>query len=177
MVFTRSNYSQIVRRSQANRNTKFQILEKEVRVRCVRTKPTPNPTSTPAIVLLEEAVFESDAESESESESDYEHHSDSDYNPNTDPEWDTDLESIDSVIEPLQTTKSVSFSDTYDFDEAHDEWMANKKRGPNGTYVYLCGYSSQINKRPCRRACCDKIGLYSGCKTHFMWEEKQQKLN
>ena len=174
MVFTRSNYLQIVRRSQANRNTKFQILEKEVRARRrVRTKPTPEPTSTPAIVLLEEAVFESDAESVSKSNSD----SDSDYNPNTDPEWDTDLESIDSVIEPLQSTKSVSFADTYDFDEAHDEWMANKKRGPNGTYVYLCGYSSQINKRPCRRACCDKIGLYSGCKTHFMWEEKQQKLN
>ena len=173
MVFTRSNYSQIVRRSQANCNTKFQILEKEIRVRRVRTKPAPAPILAPApeIMLLKEAVFESDGESVTKSDSD------SDYNPNTDPEWDTDLESIDSVIEPLQSTKSVSFADTYDFDEAHDEWMANKKRGPNGTYVYLCGYSSQINKRPCRRACCDKIGLYSGCKTHYMWEEKQQKLN
>ena len=173
MVFTRSNYSQIVRRSQANCNTKFQILEKEIRVRRVRTKPAPAPILAPApeIMLLEETVFESDGESVTKSDSD------SDYNPNTDPEWDTDLESIDSVIEPLQSTKSVSFADTYDFDEAHDEWMANKKRGPNGTYVYLCGYSSQINKRPCRRACCDKIGLYSGCKTHYMWEEKQQQLN
>lgn len=171
MVLTRSNYSQIVRRSQANRNTKFQILEKEVRVRRVHTKPRPSPAA--AIVFLEEAVFESDGESVTVSDS----VSDSDYNPNTDPEWDTDLESIDSVIEPLQKTKSVSFADTIDFGDAHDEWMANKKRGPNGTYVYLCGYSSQINKRPCRRACCDKIGLYSGCKTHYMWEEKQQKLN
>lgn len=59
-----------------------------------------------------------------------------------------------------------------DFDDAHDEWIANKKRLANGNYVYLCG--KVLNEtRKCRRGCYDKIGLYSGCKSHFMWEENQ----
>ena len=57
-----------------------------------------------------------------------------------------------------------------DFDDAHDEWTANKKRLANGNYVYLCGkITSSGNK--CKRGCHDMIGLYSGCKIHYMWEE------
>ena len=57
-----------------------------------------------------------------------------------------------------------------DFDDAHDEWMSNKKRGPNGTYVYICGFVKQ-NHKLCQRKCCDKFGIYSGCKKHYKWEE------
>lgn len=57
-----------------------------------------------------------------------------------------------------------------DFDDAHDEWMANKKRLANGHYVYLCGKTTVKGKK-CRRGCHDMIGLFSGCKAHYMWEE------
>ena len=60
-----------------------------------------------------------------------------------------------------------------DFDDAHDEWMANKKRLANGHYVYLCGKPTGSGKT-CRRGCHDKLGLSSGCKIHFMWEENEQ---
>ena len=59
-----------------------------------------------------------------------------------------------------------------DFDDAHDEWMANKKRLANGHYVYLCGKTTGKGKK-CRRGCHDMIGLYSGCKVHYMWEENE----
>ena len=57
-----------------------------------------------------------------------------------------------------------------DFDDAHDEWTANKKRLANGNYVYLCGKITGSGNK-CRRGCHDMIGLYSGCKVHYMWEE------
>jgi hypothetical protein len=60
-----------------------------------------------------------------------------------------------------------------DFDDAHDEWMANKKRLANGHYVYLCGKTTVKGKK-CRRGCHDMIGLFSGCKAHYMWEENEQ---
>ena len=58
-----------------------------------------------------------------------------------------------------------------DFDEAHDAWLENKKRLADGKYVYLCGKITNGGKSKCRRGCYDKIGLYSGCKIHYMWEE------
>ena len=64
------------------------------------------------------------------------------------------------------------YSVSIDFDEATSEWMANKKRLANGEYVYLCGKVTQEGNT-CRRGCKDRIGLYSGCAIHFMWEEIQ----
>lgn len=61
-----------------------------------------------------------------------------------------------------------------DFDEAHDAWMANKKRTSHGCYVYLCGKILTTGK-PCRNARCDSTGLYSGCKRHYAWEEADNK--
>ena len=69
----------------------------------------------------------------------------------------------------------IIYRDYFHFDDARDEWAANKRRGPNGNYIYICGFR-QKNHKLCQIACCDKIGLYSGCKRHFMWEEKQHKL-
>lgn len=61
-----------------------------------------------------------------------------------------------------------------DFDDAHDEWNANKKRKTNGNYAYICGAPLKNGKK-CNRECCDKIGLYSGCRTHYSWEESKNK--
>ena len=64
------------------------------------------------------------------------------------------------------------YSVSIDFDEATSEWMANKKRLATGEYGYLCGKVTQ-GGTTCRRGCKDRIGLYSGCAIHFMWEEIQ----
>ena len=95
--------------------------------------------------------------------------SDSDYTTEaTDP--DVDSETVVSEDSFLDREYEVDI----DFDDAHDSWMANKKRTANGAYVYICGYVKP-NHKLCRIACCDKIGIYSGCKKHYMWEEKIHK--
>ena len=92
--------------------------------------------------------------------------------PDPKPEEPDDLVSVasseDSVIPQGVGEEELDVS--IDFDDAHDEWSANKKRLANGNYVYLCGKET-YGARKCRRGCCDKIGLYSGCISHFMWEE------
>lgn len=60
-----------------------------------------------------------------------------------------------------------------DFDDAHSEWMKNKKR-VHGHYVYICGKETKSGKI-CKRARSDKIGFYSGCRIHYGWEEKECK--
>jgi hypothetical protein len=92
-----------------------------------------------------------------------------------------DTESVLSLI-PVRDTSKDPYDledDTdpvlIDFDEAHDAWMANKKRLKNGNYVYLCGKPNKVGNRKCRRGCADGIGLYSGCDRHFMWEEIENK--
>lgn len=62
-----------------------------------------------------------------------------------------------------------------DFDDAHYEWIANKKRKSDGNYVYVCGAPLK-NGHICRRDSIDKIGLYSGCKLHPSWEEEEHKF-
>jgi len=87
---------------------------------------------------------------------------------------------LQSVVQSCPSSSScpvVEFSVDIDFDGAHDAWMANKKRKANGDYAYLCGAplkSASLNK--CKRYCCDKIGLYSGCRIHYSWEESANKL-
>ena len=95
--------------------------------------------------------------------------SDPDYT-TEDTDQDVDSETVVSEDSFLNKEYEVDI----DFDDAHDSWMANKKRTANGTYVYICGYVKP-NHKLCRIACCDKIGIYSGCKKHYMWEEKIHK--
>ena len=99
---------------------------------------------------------------------------------------------IESVVVvdacPSSSSYPILFTVDIDFDGAHDAWMANKKRKANGDYAYLCGAplkgaplkgASLINGAPlkkCKRYCCDKIGLYSGCRIHYSWEESANKL-
>ena len=64
----------------------------------------------------------------------------------------------------------------FNFDDAHDEWVANKRRKSNGDYVYICGAPLKNGKK-CNRDCCDKIGLYSGCRQHYSWEESELKTS
>jgi hypothetical protein len=92
--------------------------------------------------------------------------------------------SIESDITEIEDLKSYSihlFKEEFmywndepviDFDDAHDCWMANKRKGSNGTYYYICG-KIQKNGKKCERAQVDMLGLYSGCKRHFKWEESE----
>ena len=105
---------------------------------------------------------------------------------------------VESVVVVDACPSSSSYPNLFtvdiDFDGAHDAWMANKKRKANGDYAYLCGASlkgaplnkgaslngASLNKgaplKKCKRYCCDKIGLYSGCRIHYSWEESANKL-
>ena len=88
---------------------------------------------------------------------------------------------IGSAFDYIIEMKGSSFSShsvtspSIDFDDAHDEWTANKKRKTNGNYVYICGAPLK-NGKQCRKDCCDKIGLYSGCRQHYSWEEYDAKV-
>jgi len=74
-----------------------------------------------------------------------------------------------------QSSKSgVSFKEydvIIDFDDASECWMQNKRKKKNGNYSYICGKVLK-NKKKCQRDCSDLIGLSSGCKRHYKWEEK-----
>ena len=93
-----------------------------------------------------------------------------------------DLESIDSEIStippppPSNRDTYIAYTPDYfiDFDDAHDEWEANKKKLANGMYAYLC-MKPLKNGKKCKRVCCDTIGFYSGCKQHYAWEEKENQ--
>jgi len=51
---------------------------------------------------------------------------------------------------------------TFDFDEASNLWLANKKRLPKGCYEYICIGQTKTGK-PCRK----KTEKYSDfCKCH-----------
>ena len=99
--------------------------------------------------------------------------------PVDDSDSDYTTEATDQDVDSETVVSEDSFLDReyevdIDFDDAHDYWMANKKRTANGGYVYICGYVKP-NHKLCRIACFDKIGIYSGCKKHYMWEEKIHK--
>jgi len=52
-----------------------------------------------------------------------------------------------------------------DFEEAHEEWMKNKKKRENGTFVYICG-------KPLKNGCfCQKIDKKNGCFSHSSWNK------
>lgn len=92
-----------------------------------------------------------------------------------------DLESIDSEISTIPPPPSdrdtyIAYTPDYfiDFDDAHNEWEANKKKLANGMYAYLC-MKPLKNGKKCKRVCCDTIGFYSGCKQHYAWEEKENQ--
>ena len=67
----------------------------------------------------------------------------------------------------------MEYTNNIDFDESIQCWNANKLKKKNGIYKYKCG--KIVNDKPCRCQCVDKIGFYSGCKKHYMWEEKENK--
>lgn len=87
---------------------------------------------------------------------------------------DQDVEDVVVKNTTTNTTHPTLFSVEIDFDDAHDAWMANKKRKANGDYAYLCSAPLKTGKT-CKRYCSDKIGLYSGCRTHYSWEETAHK--
>jgi hypothetical protein len=144
MIFTRSSKKQMITRSKTTGKTEFIELEQK------RKR-----TQTQIQTQTKKPVDDSDSDYTTE---------------DTDPDLDVDSETVASEDSFLNKEYEVDI----DFDDAHDSWMANKKRTANGTYVYICGYVKP-NHKLCRIACCDKIGIYSGCKKHYMWEEKIHK--
>lgn len=55
-----------------------------------------------------------------------------------------------------------------DFDDASEQWRANKKRLKNGCYKYICMGTTKLGK-PCNR-CAQKYEKY--CKIHCKTIEK-----
>ena len=91
----------------------------------------------------------------------------------------TEIEEIEGYQERFdiqnKSENSMYFYDVdIDFDEAHNSWVENKIKGENGTYYYSCGKVMKNGKK-CTHAQRDKSGLYSGCKRHYAWEEKENK--
>lgn len=64
----------------------------------------------------------------------------------------------------------------HEFDDSHNAWIENKRKNSRGQYEYICGKTilCKRTKQPkkCSRFCCDKLGIYNGCKTHFNWDSK-----
>lgn len=131
---------------------------------------------------------------DSDDEEDEDNQTDSDYNPNY---WfEMECQSVPTLLEcdspistipPIETEEpsglilklKISKSNPspfpdIDFDEASEAWKCNKRKGANGTYVYTCGKITQSGN-PCKYPVHDKMGIYSGCKRHYMWEEKEHK--
>jgi len=71
--------------------------------------------------------------------------------------------------EMTEKEKVKEEKELFTFDDAHNHWIANKKLLSNGHYAYLCG--KPLSKGNCKNICCDKLGLYGGCKLHFKWDE------
>lgn len=184
MVTTRSQQLQMTTRSKANSQTVFVELKTKSQERGITRPHTRSQAQTqkkeieskekqvkPFVVTYESEDSDSYIDNE-DNDSVYEESIDED----EDEDESIDEESIDDdeTIGHTTTTSEVVFDPDY-FDDAHDEWMKNKRKLDNGCYVYICGYV-YANRKLCQRDCCDKIGLYSGCKKHYMWEEKIHKL-
>jgi len=106
-------------------------------------------------------------------------HKKSESNPEPEPDSEPKPGSVASPILKIKKEPELVIEEldvSIDFDDAHNCWMANKKKKGNGTYSYTCCYILPNGKK-CFRSQCDLFGIYSGCKKHYMWEEKQQKYD
>ena len=61
-----------------------------------------------------------------------------------------------------------------DFNHSHNAWMENKIRLGNGMYAYKCGKPLRHGRKCSNKQIC-KLGLYSGCKIHYKWEENSTR--
>lgn len=171
MVSTRSSTKQMITRTKSSGKTQFMELpQRKQRKRnvCVHADITTTESSRSTVQSVE---FTSSTQSSTCVETD-----DSEYiydseSFNSD---ESDLVSVLTTDSFLDNIENREYEVAIDFDDAHDSWMSNKKRNASGAYVYICGYVKP-NHKLCRIACCDKIGIYSGCKKHYMWEEKIHK--
>lgn len=46
--------------------------------------------------------------------------------------------------------ENTPYSVEIDFEEASGEWLKNKKKRPNGFYVYRCAHWSKTHNRYCK---------------------------
>jgi len=166
MVSTRSSTKQIVTRSNASgKAIEFMELPQRQVRKQRKTKAVSDVTSSSDDLTTEQS---------NGSDSDYIDDPDEFSTIYSDSVFESDSASVMTTDSFLDIIVNREYEVAIDFDDAHDSWMANKKRTANGNYVYICGYTLS-NHKLCQRACCDKIGIYSGCKTHYMWEEKIHK--
>jgi len=65
----------------------------------------------------------------------------------------------------MKTRSQLNYP-TIDFDDAHLEWMLNKKKRENGTFVYICG-------KPLKNGIvCKNRNKGNGCGIHVCWDKK-----
>jgi hypothetical protein len=80
---------------------------------------------------------------------------------------------VETFVVVRNTKKSVHwqpFSDEQ-FDDASAEFKKNKRFNErNGLYQYICGKPLN-NGKTCMNFQCCKLGLYSGCRRHYQWDD------
>jgi hypothetical protein len=64
----------------------------------------------------------------------------------------------------MKTRNQIKIPDI-NFDEAHKEWMKNKKKNKLGTYSYICGKLLKNGN------ICQKIDKNHGCSCHSFWNK------
>lgn len=165
MVITRSKSNKMITRSNKSNSTIYTVLINERKIRKQNAKHKKKQ------LLVEEATIDYDVTDIEEATIDCD---DTEIEEASIESDITDIEEIDGYAIDLFKEEFMYWNDepVIDFDDAHDCWMANKRKGSNGTYYYICG-KIQKNGKKCERAQVDMLGLYSGCKRHFKWEESQ----
>lgn len=63
-------------------------------------------------------------------------------------------------------TRSQTIFPIINFDEAHKEWMLNKKKRENGMFTYICGKPLSSGRL------CQMIDKNDGCYIHSYRENK-----
>lgn len=173
MVETRQAYKAMITRSKRNGYTKFMTLteKKKIKKEIVKNKKTEESCFCVPVVTVDKSIQTDfvDIDDNCSIQSDV-----------------TELDDLEEYAKNWrirwfqEKEKEPDYWNECDlplpnFDDAHDAWMDNKRRGDNGTYYYICGKVMKNGKK-CQRAQYDKVGIYSGCKMHFAWEEKEHKM-
>ena len=153
--------NQMITRTRCARSTKFLELGATTELQLRKQNRKKEKQYVDASVQTDNSYFETQIEKDIEIESDV-----------------TELDDLMRYRELLnfETEKEdFEYWKDCDFDDAHEAWMENKRKGENGTYYYICGKIMK-NGTKCVHAQYDLSGVYSGCKRHHAWEEKMNKL-
>jgi hypothetical protein len=190
MVETRRAYKAMITRSKRNGYTKFMVLTenkvKKIKNEIVKNKKSEEESSFCVPLVTVDKSVQTDFVEKEDMCNRFSKCTDEEEEMDDNCSIQSDVTELDDLEEYAKKWSMRWFQEKEkepdywneslpNFDDAHDAWMDNKRRGDNGTFYYICGKVMKNGKK-CQRAQCDKIGIYSGCKMHFAWEEKEHKM-